>query len=574
MPTPHRRTSPHARMLRAASPALALLCAAGSHAQTFVNDVAFLDRAARNEIVLGNIRGSIGVIDFDNDGWQDLFIADSNNLPNRLFRNVASATAPGGRTFQNATASSGLNDAQGTAAGNGAVLIFDADNDGDDDIFLGAPGPESASGLFYRNNGNGTFTNRTVEANLRIPNVFVDSASAVDFDHDGDLDIFIAAFLSFGRSYNLRVNNGDGTFTARNDLVPATAFTQHIYGHSWSDFDGDGWEDCLLALNVGGSPALLRNVENPAGGRMLVDATIASGFTSVGPAPMGIAVGDYDGDGDGDVVITDASVGTYFENVGGFFTRVTPFTTFFAWGTTWLDADNNGRLDNYQAGSWSTANTDHLRLNMGQGQWVNAQTALNTNSIASQYCARIDFDNDGREDIITVNPLNFVSIYHNQSRTSNNWAKVSLVGTGNVSRNAAGAIIRLTSGGVTQTREVHIGSSFAATEDQRAHFGLGSAASIDQIEVVWPRQGSIAQRTERFPGPFTVGTTITLSPLPPLCAGDSDGSGAVNFDDVTTTLTNFGATGIRFTPGDADGSGRVDFNDITTVLGNFGSVCP
>ena len=542
-------------------------------AQTFVEGVAFLDRAARGEITLGGMRGSIGVIDIDNDGWYDLFLPDIAGQNNRLFRNVASASTPGGRTFQDITIGSGIDDAEGTARAFGPVVVFDYDNDGDSDIYT-AGFSSNTSGLLYRNNGDSTFTNVSVAAGVRLTSVIPDSASVNDFDHDGDLDLFIAAVSSPGRTLTLLSNNSDGTFSDRSVLLPSVSFTGRIYAHAWTDFDQDGWEDALVCLNAG-VPLCLRNVPNPSGGRMLVNATAESGFTSIGPAPMGIAMGDHDGDGDLDVAITDAATGTYFNNVGGMFVRVSPFTTFFGWGTTWIDADNDARLDNYQAGSWGAQNIDFLLLNRGNGVWTDARPALNTTAIASQYCAKIDYDNDGREDIITINPTRFVSVYHNQSQTQNHWSKIRLVTEPTTNRDAIGAIVRLTAGGITQVREIISGSSFAATEDPRAHFGLGTADRVDRIEVVWPRAGSLGARTERFEGPFDADTILTLTAAPAPCTGDANNDQMVTFEDITTVLATFGAS---YSPGtglgDADFDGVVAFADISQVLSSLGSLCP
>ena len=106
------------------------------------------------------------------------------------------------------------------------------------------------------------------------------------------------------------------------------------------------------------------------------DATTASGFTQVGPAPMGIAIGDVNNDGWLDVAITDAVSGTYYENRSGTLVKVTPYSTFFGWGTAYLDAENDGDLDNYQAGSAPNANIDWLIRNDGNGVFTDVRGAL------------------------------------------------------------------------------------------------------------------------------------------------------------------------------------------------------
>lgn len=536
-----------------------------------VEGVTFLDRAARGEITLGRFRGSIGTIDFDRDGYQDLFIPDVIGQPKRLFHNRASATAPGGRTFVDVTTAAGLNLSAISQRSFGAVANFDYNNDGWTDIFSAGVGA-SVTGLLMRNNADGTFTDVTAAAGVELRGVLTYTASVIDFDHDGWTDILIVATGSQTNPVILLRNNGNGTFTSRGDLLPAISFSGITYAHAWTDYDHDGWEDALILLN-NGVPLTLKNVPGVSGGRAFINATTSSGFTSVGPAPMGIALGDTNNDGWIDVAITDAATGTYYENRSGTLTRVFPYTTFFGWGTSYLDADNDTFLDNYQAGSFGSANIDHLRRNRGDGSWANAQAALNTTALASQYSATIDFDNDGRTDIVTVNPSNFVSIYHNQS-VSGHWSSIALRGGAGVNADAVGAVVRVTSTGdsgspITQVREVAIGTSYSATEDQRLRFGLGSAESIDRIEVVWPRAGTLAERTEVFHGPFAANTFLSIVPKA-VCAADLTADAGADFQDF---LAFFNAFDALSPAADIDGVNGVDFADFLAFFNAYDAGC-
>ncbi len=530
--------------VRSLSLALTLLLSAGTQAQVSVGNTQFLDRAARGEITLGNIRGSFGVLDYDQDGWMDLYIADNAGLPKRLFRNVPSPTAPGGRTFVDVSTASGIgSNADATSRGAGSVVVLDYDNDGFPDIYQ--PVNRSADGtcgLLFRNNRNGTFTNVTAAAGVLLTGISSLCASSVDFDHDGFADLFIVSPGPAGRTLTLLRNNGNGTFTSRADLLPPVTFQSITYAHTWTDYDHDGWEDALICFN-NGVPMTLKNVADGRGGRKFIDATTASGFTFVGPAPMGIATGDIDNDGWLDVAITDASVGTYYSNRNGTLQRTTPYRTFFGWGTSYLDANNDGFLDNYQAGSAGGSNIDFLLTNNGNGTFTDARNALNTTALPSQYSARLDFDNDGREDLVTVNVNRFISIYHNQSARANHWSTVNLRGGPGVNALAIGAIVRLTAGGVTQTREINAGSSYAASEDLRMHFGLGGSTAIDRIEVIWPRQGTLAQRTEVFSGPFAIDSIVTLSSRGS-CLADITGPGG-NYANGVATLPPDGQLSIE-----------------------------
>jgi hypothetical protein len=558
-------------MSRTAVIALVSLAGLSSAAMAQTNPVAvegvsFLDRAARGEITLGRFRGSIGVIDYDRDGFRDLFILDVIGQPKRLFRNVPSSTAPGGRTFVDVTSAAGLNTPTINQRGFGSVVVFDYNNDGWPDIFSASTGGAPV-GLLLRNNTDGTFTDVTTTAGLQLTGIFTYTSSAADFDHDGNTDLLVVATSSSGNPLNLLRNNGNGTFTPRPDLLPSFTYSGITYAHAWTDYDHDGWEDVLVLPNRG-VPLTLKNVAGPSGGRQFIDATTVSGFTSVGPAPMGIALGDINNDGWIDVAITDASSGTYFENRAGTLTRVYPYATFFGWGTSYIDADNDTWLDNYQAGSFGSGNIDRLLRNRGNGTWADARTALNTTALASQYSARVDFDNDGREDLITVNPNNFVSIYHNQS-VGGNWSTISLGGGAGVNSDAVGAVVRLTAGGITQVREVAIGTSYSATEDTRPHFGLGAVTSIDRVEVIWPRAGTLAERTETFYGPFDANTFLTIRPKS-VCPVDLTADGRVDFADF---LSFFNAYDAQALGADIDGTGSIDFGDFLAFFNGFDVGC-
>jgi hypothetical protein len=252
---------------------------------------------------------------------------------------------------------------------------------------------------------------------------------------------------------------------------------------------------------------------------------------------MGISAGDFDGDGDFDLAITDAAVGTYYENTGGAFQRITPVESIFGWGVSWLDADNDGLLDMFQAGSYSRG-PSHNKLfrNLGGGAWADASAALNDAFQDSKNAVRVDFTNDGRPDLIVATPGGSdprTAVLENVSTTDGAWLTVALAGDGRlVATDALGAIVRVHAGGVTHHREIVSGSSTCSTEDLRAHFGLGGVAAADWIEVVWPRRGSPASRTgrtastgrsswrgsSRWPRAASATTTPTASPTRATCS--------------------------------------------------------
>lgn len=555
-------------------PVLLLLALPNAFAQNAINGVQFADRNRAAEIVLGAYRGGLGVIDFDADGWLDLAIGDNPNRLKRLFRNVPDAARPGARTFADVTAGSGIDDLDGTARESVGVLSADFDNDGDEDLYFVGRGA-ATFGVLYQNDGTGRFTNISVASGVRRPLPNAECASWCDFDLDGDLDL-----IGFGNQAApyaaLLRNNGDGTFTDASALLPSIATTAHFYSSTWIDYDADGWPDCFPITSAGPAYDLvLHNIDDGQGGRRFENVAGQIGFVGLGSAPMGIAPGDFDGDGDLDLAISDAIVGTYFRNDAGHFTRITPFSTMFGWGVDWLDVDNDRLLDFYTAGSWGTARLDNLQRNLGGGHFADYSATLNTVALATQFSAQLDFNNDGRQDIVAVNPNVSVSVFENISTTPNHWLRVILRGDGTrVNRDAVGALVRVTAGGVTQTRPLLSGSSTTATEDMRLHFGLGDAQRIDRIEVVWPRAGAIATRTETFLGPLDADRAITLAPAASVLRGDLNCDGAVNPADVAPFVsalidpTGYAAafSSCNASNGDLNSNGRVDGDDIQILI--------
>jgi hypothetical protein len=498
----------------------------------------------------------------------DLAIADLAGKPHRLFRNIPGEQ--GGRTFEDVSAGSGIDDEDGSAREHGGVIAADYDNDGDPDLyFRGFLPADSSYGLLYRNDGGGTFTNVSIESGVRRSGDILEGEAWTDFDHDGLVDLLTVNIAGSGRAIRLLRNTG-GAFIDASDLTPALPIPGHFYTVAMADYDLDGWSDAILTPNST-APVLLRNIPDGHGGRRFVDIAAAAGYTHLGPAPMGIAAGDCDGDGDIDFAITDADVGTYYLNNGdGTLSLWTPFETFFGWGTAWLDADNDGDLDNYQAGSWGNANADRLHANLGNGQWLDASAALNALVVASQYTVQADYNNDGRADLITVNPNDFISIYENISSAPHHWATVRLVGGHGVNSDAIGAVIRLTAGGRTQVREVISGSSTGSTEDLRRHFGLGAAAQIDHVEVMWPRSGGLAWRTSTLHGPLPVDTLLTIAAP---CPADLDRDGSPTLFDFLTFLNRFAEASPLADADISTGEGVLDLFDFLAFQNAFAAGC-
>lgn len=523
---------------RSKSPAITRLLAALALAFAAVGadavaQIEFVDRAASGDITLPSANHGLGVLDHDDDGFLDLVMGGNENQTMRLMRNVADTLRPGERTFEEVTAGSGLDDTDGLTRAAFGFAIADYDNDGDPDIYtLGTKASDQSFGLLYRNDGGGSFTNVTVAAGLRGIGSTPESASFHDYDHDGDVDLLVANASGSTRSLLLYENLGNGQFVDASSRTPDLADFSSVYAMVWSDYDSDGWADCFVV--VFGNPAtLLRNRSDGMGGRELVNVAGTVGFMGLGFAPMGITSGDIDGDGDIDYAVSNGSAGRYFENNGdGTVMSILPFTSIFGWGNALFDAENDGDLDYYMAGSWSTAALDKFFENQGGGSWADESSVLNGVSAPTRFSVQLDFDNDGSIDIIAMNPGDVTSpfsIYENISSTTNHWFKIALDGDGTeVNRDALGAFVRIEAGGVSQVREVNRnGTSTASTEDLRLHFGLGATTVVDRIEVLWPRKGNLGSRLEVFDGPFAADQIVNLSPTPAIALC---GAGTVNLD--------------------------------------------
>jgi hypothetical protein len=540
--------------------------------QTCIDDTCYVDRGASGDINLGPLDGGVCVIDYDNDGWPDLVVRALIGQLARLFHNVPDPVRDGERTFVDVTASTGLAAYTGVGATTPAALAADFDNDGWTDIYLlGRRNGDPVSGRLYRNTHDGGFVDVTQSAGVGALGDNQESASFADYDLDGRVDLMVVSRTGSAHLWLLYRNMGDGTFTdVTAAVLPQASSWARMYSHTWTDYDADGFPDVFMIPNSG--PVVLHNVPDGAGGRRLEYATAEAGFTFLGPAPMGISAGDYDNDGDFDIGLSNGAIGAYYENIGGSMAQRLLVTSIWAWGTLWIDANNDGLLDLYQAGSvGSSANHNKLFLNRGAGVFEDISPALNDLYVGSQFAVQLDFNNDGRQDIVTMNPYNtplFVSVNENVSPAGRGWIKVRVRGDGvRANADAIGAVVRVRTGGVVQSREVTSGSSTCSTDDFRQNFGLGSAAAADEIEVIWPRAGTIGERTQVFAGPFPSGTIVELRAE---CRADFNGDRVVNSQDVFDFLAAlFGGAATA----DVNGDGATNSQDFFDFLGAFFGGC-
>ena len=457
----------------------------------------------------------------------------------RLYRNDLEVHADGARTlrFTDVTDGSGLG---GRAYGMG-VAAGDVDNDGLVDLYRTALGPNQ----LFRNNGDGTFTDVTRESGAGDPRWSV-SASFADLDRDGWLDLYVGNYLDYDldapavscftrtgeRDYcgpsafaaardGLYRNRGDGTFAD----VTAEAGVASEYGPALGvsafDADADGWTDVYVAND--GEPNLLWINQGDGtftNGALLAGVALNDNGRSEGS--MGVDAGDFDGDGDEDLFMTHLTreTNTLYVNDGlGLFEDRTamvglgaPSLAYTGFGAAWLDFDNDGWLDLMAVNGAVQASHQRFAMralalsarageplplhqpnqlfrNLGDGRFdeVGAQAGAVFELLeASRGAAFGDVDNDGDVDVLVTNNNGRTRLLINGIGHRNRWIGLRLVG-GAGPRDMLGARVGVFRGdGPPLWRRARADGSYASASDPRVLVGLGRAAVVRRVRVVWP----------------------------------------------------------------------------------------
>jgi hypothetical protein len=484
----------------------------------------------RKNYLLETTGSGVAFIDYDNDGWVDLFIpsgarfeANPPEAINRLYKNNRDGT------FSDVTAKSGLG-RQGWACG---VTVADYNNDGFEDIFVSYWGQN----VLYRNNGDGTFTDVTKEAGLLLPQRhWTTGCCFVDYNRDGHLDLFLSTYVDFdpaktpkpgenascnwkgipvncgprglteGRFFLFR-NNGNGVFT---DVTQEAGLGQaRGYGLTAiaADFDNDGWPDLYAACDSVLS-VYFRNKHDGTFEEEGLPRGVAVNEDGMEQAGMGLGVGDYNLDGHLDLFKTHFSDDTHvlYRNDGqGNFTDTTKpsglgvETRYVGWGAGIVDLDNDGRPDLFVVNgavypeieaklpAYPFRNPRIVFRALPNGTFEELIDEAGPGIAAthnSRGCAFGDFDNDGDLDILIMNMNEAPSLLRNDVSPGANWLKLKLTGTKS-NRSAVGARVTVRYGSLTQVQEVMSQSSYLSVNDRRLHFGLGPAKIAD-IEIRWP----------------------------------------------------------------------------------------
>ena len=448
---------------------------------------------AGNEKITGQAWG-----DYDGDGWVDLYLTDFGLPlkpgPNRLLRNNGDGTfSPSPVADQVALA-----DVKSSSA-----AWADYNNDGWLDLYVVNWG---ANQLFRNEAGQG-FTDVTAEAGVG-DTTNGKSASWGDYDNDGFLDLYVANWScspncgrpSEGDKDNLYHNNGDGTFSDVTNLLSHQTFGAGFIA-GFVDFDSDGDLDIYLINDEFLHPvgnALWRNDGAGCDGWCFTDVSEAAGADQR-VMGMGLAVGDIDNDLDFDFYFSNAGPMTLLVNQGGgkFIDQAEEagvrLSEAIGWGAVFLDYDNDGRQDLYLAQMVETdggVGINPLFHNNGDGTFTNlAETSGAGDPGKTIGVSTADYDRDGFPDLIIGNYDEGYKLFRNtlgDQGLGGNWFALRLAGAGAVNRDAIGAKVFVTGDdGTVQLQQLMTGTGLGGNSALELHFGLG-AAEIESARVVWP----------------------------------------------------------------------------------------
>ncbi len=489
----------------------------------------------KNRYLVETTGCGVAFFDYDHDGWLDLFFVNGSrfqaNFPggpptNRLYKNNRDGT------FTDVTIKAGLVH-HGWGQG---VCVGDYDNDGFDDLFVSYWGENKL--YRNRGDGSFEDVSRKAGITTgggKIPR-WNTGCAFLDYNRDGLLDLFVANYIDFDlktvpvpengtcRYKGLQVacgppglpgaknilfrNNGDGTFqdVSKEAGILNTPGTYGL-GVLVADFDNDGWPDIYVA-NDSTSSALYRNNHDGTFKEIGIQAGVAYSADGKPQAGMGVSAADFDGDGWLDIVKTNfaGDTSSLYRNLGENVFEDQTFqaglgrnTRFLGWGAAFLDFDNDGWPDILLANGHVYAevgNTDLeagyrqrkvLYRNLGNAHFEDVSLRSGA-GILEQVTARGlavgDFDNDGDLDVV-VNCINDVpQLLRCDNRTGRNWLQVKLIGTVS-NRSAIGARVACVAGGRRQMNEVRSGGSYLSQSDFRVHFGLDKSEMAD-LEIRWP----------------------------------------------------------------------------------------
>jgi hypothetical protein len=493
----------------------------------------------QRKFILETVGSGVALLDYDNDGWLDIYLVNGATYASLLARETPPHAAlfhnNHDGTFTNVTEKAGVgNDRWGFG-----VTVGDFDNDGWPDLYV----TNFGKNRLYRNNHDGTFTDVAQGAGVTLGN-WSTGATFGDYDGDGNLDLFVPGYVHYEverppvpgssvvafptcqfRSVNIMCgprglrgepdhlfhSNGDGTFTDVSKKA-GVEDPRGFYGLAsvFADVNNDGKVDLVVANDSTPNFLYLNR-----GDGTFEDVSYASGFAlnenGRETASMGIAIGDYLNNGLLDLSITtfsDDYKPLYRNDGAGNYTDVSyqagiaeVTIPFLGWGAGFLDFDNDGWKDLFFANGhvypevdqtdWGTtfAQRPLLFRNKRNGKFELVPARKGTGlalTLSARGAAFGDLFNDGKIDVVINQLGNVPALLRNVNADQNHWLGLKLTGGRKSPRDATGATVYVTAGGLRQRGDVLSGGSYASSNDPRVHFGLGAATSVERVEVHWP----------------------------------------------------------------------------------------
>ncbi len=466
-------------------------------------------------------------LDYDHDGWLDILLINGMDWPGhkrqrstmRLYRNNRNGT------FTDVTKRAGL-DLEMYGMG---VAVGDYNNDGFPDIFVSCVGQSR----LFKNNGNGTFQDVTLKSGLANHSGFSTSAMWFDYDRDGLLDLLVCNYVRWSPEHDIFCsvdgkhksyctpeayrgetcwlfhNNGNGTFTDVTAKSGIFDTSSKSLGVAMLDANGDGWPDFFVANDTQPNK-LYQNQHNGTFIDIAVEAGLAFSTDGKARAGMGVDVGDFDLSGRPSVVVTNFDnemIGFYKTQGSGDWTDIAqqtgvggPSRRTLGFGCGFADLDLDGSLDLIMVNGHiddtvrnirrdiAYAQAPQLFLNNGRGAFKEVAGSAGGGFEAPKVgrgLAYGDFNRDGSLDVLMTTNNGPAYLFRNDQQMGNRSIRIKLVGTKS-NRDAIGAVVRVSCGGLKQMRMVHSGSSYLSQSELTTTFGTGHHDRAERVVLEWP----------------------------------------------------------------------------------------
>ncbi len=509
---------------------------------SFVHDSAMSPRRHLPE----TMGAGVAFLDYDNDGWMDLYLVNAGPcdfytpakpVRNALYRNNRDGT------FTDVTEKAGVS---GHTFGMG-VAVGDFDNDGWPDLFITSYG----KCILYQNNRDGTFRDVTERAGVATPG-WTTSAVWFDYDNDGRLDLFVCSFVDY--SVNHRVgcgnnalgkyyycipkvftptvsflyhNNGDGTFTeVAKDCVIGKTPGKGL-GVVATDINNDGRMDLFVANDTVQDFLYVNRGPRPDGkwkwDEIGLDAGVAFSQNGKARSGMGVDAADLGNRDWQDLFVANVDQEMFsvyhnnkdetFDDVAASLGVAQATRLLSGWGLKYFDFDNDGNVDLILANghpddmiaeyslqvTWKEPLLLFRQDDAGKLRNVSSQGGSTfQRDFNARGLAVGDYNNDGALDVLICVNGDAPLLLRNNAAAGNNWLGLKLEGV-NCNRDAIGARIYWTTAGKRRCRLKNSGGSYLSSHDPREVLGLGSATTLDELEIHWPAPSKQVDRFTKLP---------------------------------------------------------------------------